>query len=168
MDLSLVWDWASETENHWDISFVIFDEFLFVSFSKYVWILTTTLPLHVPEGFAGSLSLRCRSLCLVRVGTKEPCQLTWMWCQFWTWVIIGCFRVSALKIGPGGAHYYYCFNISLIIESYLEYQYAPVYSLFSAKLITVRVHTAFKSVVKKSVHVNIIKYFLLTRINSVF
>ena len=26
------------------------------------------------------------------------------------------------KIGPSGAHYYFCFNLSLIIESYLEYQ----------------------------------------------
>ena len=30
------------------------------------------------------------------------------------------------KIGPSGAHYYFCFNLSLIIESYLEYQYTPV------------------------------------------
>ena len=30
------------------------------------------------------------------------------------------------KIGPSGAYYYFCFNLSLIIESYLEYQYTPV------------------------------------------
>ena len=30
------------------------------------------------------------------------------------------------KIGSSGAHYYFCFNLSLIIESYLEYQYTPV------------------------------------------
>ena len=30
------------------------------------------------------------------------------------------------KIGPSGPHYYFCFNRSWIIESYLEYQYTPV------------------------------------------
>ena len=49
------------------------------------------------------------------------------------------------KRGPSGAHYYFCFNLSLIIESYLEYQYIPVESSFSALLITVPVYTAFKS-----------------------
>ena len=30
------------------------------------------------------------------------------------------------KIGPSGAQYYFCFNLSLIIESYLEYKHTPV------------------------------------------
>ena len=58
------------------------------------------------------------------------------------------------KIGPSGAQYYFCFNLyffgtkkSLIKESYLEYQYTLVQSLFSAQLhvITVQVYTAFNS-----------------------
>ena len=35
-------------------------------------------------------------------------------------------HVQSSKIGPSGAHNYFCFNLSLIIESYLEYQYTPV------------------------------------------
>ena len=34
--------------------------------------------------------------------------------------------IEFLKIGPSGAHYCFCFILSLIIESYLEYQYTPV------------------------------------------
>ena len=49
------------------------------------------------------------------------------------------------KIGPSGAHYYFCFNLSSIIESYLEYQYVPVQSLFSAQLITVQVYGEFRN-----------------------
>ena len=45
------------------------------------------------------------------------------------------------KIAPPGAHYCFCFNLSLLNESYLEYQYTPVQSLFSAQLITVPVYT---------------------------
>ena len=34
------------------------------------------------------------------------------------------------------AHYHFCFNLSIsIIESYMEYQYIPVKSLFSAQSI---------------------------------
>ena len=46
--------------------------------------------------------------------------------------------------------YYFCFNLSLI-ESYLDYQYTPVYSLFSAQLITVPVYTAFKCRTKANI-----------------
>ena len=73
-----------------------------------------------------------------------------------------------MKKGPSGAHYHFCFNLSLLIESYLEYQYTPVYSLFSAQLITVPVYTAFKSVVKKICKYHQVFLFLLTKINSVF
>ena len=44
------------------------------------------------------------------------------------------------KIRPSGAHYYFCFDLSLILEPDLEYQYTPVWSLFSAQLITVQVY----------------------------
>ena len=47
------------------------------------------------------------------------------------------------KTLPSGAHYYLCFNLSLIIESNLEYQYTPVQSLFSAQWITVQVYGEF-------------------------
>ena len=57
------------------------------------------------------------------------------------------------KIGPSGAQNYFCFNLffetkkSSIKESYLEYQYTLVQSVFSAQLhvITVQVYTAFNS-----------------------
>ena len=42
-------------------------------------------------------------------------------------------------------------NLPLIIEPYLEHQYTPVYSLFSAQLITVPVYTAFKSRTKANI-----------------
>ena len=35
-------------------------------------------------------------------------------------------KKTFMKIGPPGAHYYFCFNVSLKIESDLEYQYTPV------------------------------------------
>ena len=63
-------------------------------------------------------------------------------------------KLDFMKIGPSGAQYYFCFNLyflkqkkSLIKESYLEYQYTLVQSLFSAQLhvITVQVYTAFNS-----------------------
>ena len=56
-----------------------------------------------------------------------------------------------LKNRPLGARFHFWFNRSLIIESYLEYQYAPVYSIFTAQLFTVPVHTAFKSRTKTNI-----------------
>ena len=53
--------------------------------------------------------------------------------------------MTLIKLGFSGAQYYFCFNLSLTKESYLEYQYTLVYSLFSAQLITVQVYTAFNS-----------------------
>ena len=35
-------------------------------------------------------------------------------------------EVQMLKIGPSRAQYYFCFNLSLLIESYLKYQYTLV------------------------------------------
>ena len=42
-----------------------------------------------------------------------------------TMIVAFHFMKRRLKIGPSGAQYYFCFNLSLI-ESYLEYQYTPV------------------------------------------
>ena len=58
--------------------------------------------------------------------------------------------IHCIRNRPPGAHNYFCFNLSLITESYLEYQYTPVKSLFSAQLITVPVYTAFTSITRRT------------------
>ena len=83
-------------------------------------------------------------------------------------VIINKIKLIKNQHEENGAHYYFCFILSLLIESYLEYQNTLFNHYLAHNYSVYQFIPPLFLLFKKSVHVNIKYLFLLTSINSVF